>query len=63
MESSVYPHNNWELASARALAVLNFFTNELRVPTNERRFTVMAYSEYSEGQRMIDIVFRPQTKR
>jgi len=57
LESSIYPHNNWELASARALAVLNYYTGELKVSNDH--FTVMAYARYSEDQRMIDIIFHP----
>jgi len=61
LESSRYPHDDWELASARALAVLDYYTKELMVPP--KHFTVMAYSEYSENQRMIDIIFRPKRRR
>lgn len=60
LKSDKYPHDDWELASARALAVLNFYTDELKV--SPERFTVMAYGEYSEDQKMIEIIFRPKQK-
>jgi len=60
LKSSKYPHNNWELASARALAVLNYYVKELKVPSN--RFAVMAYGEYDANQQMVEIIFRPKQR-
>lgn len=54
--ASGYPTNNWELASARAVAVVKFLTKELKIPND--RFAVQSSGEYKRGQRLVDIIFR-----
>lgn len=74
-KSPIYPHNDWELASARALKVMNYYTKDLKVPNilkvsdadnvfteSPERFTVIAFGEYSENHRMIEIIFQPKRK-
>jgi len=41
---SVYPRNNWELSSARAIAMMEFLTQNSRL--NPKIFSVNGYGEY-----------------
>jgi chemotaxis protein MotB len=62
--------SNWELASARAISVINYFVNQHGI--SEDRFSLTAYSEYrplldksgepreDSKQRRIDVIFHPK---
>lgn len=61
--SKRYPHNNWELGFARAIAVVDILTEELGIPQGQ--FTIESCSEYKKNQRLVDIIFRerPEYKK
>lgn len=55
-----YPRNNWELSSARAIAVAEFLTEELDIP--KYRLAIQSCGEYKRGQRLVDIIFRDKSE-
>jgi len=56
--SSQYPHNNWELASSRAIEVVKFLVEKHNI--SQDRFVIQSYGEYKRSQRLVDIIFRPK---
>jgi flagellar motor protein MotB len=42
---SHYPHDNWELSTARATSVLRYLTDEARQPLEEDRMSVNGYAD------------------
>jgi chemotaxis protein MotB len=44
LDHSTYPHDNWELSTARATSVLRFLTRRVHPPLHENRMSVDGYA-------------------
>jgi flagellar motor protein MotB len=45
MQHGTYPHDNWELSTARAMSVLKYLTRRAHPPLRERRMSVNGYAQ------------------